>query len=172
MREWLIGQFRSHLPLKRSSDRKCRLKVRCLFVMDYCDISSKVVSLKVYCLHSMWPIWVRFGDPDHDRVLRTKTWSCAKMTWSSWPGHTCSSIWEPRFSLGSRSWSTISNGSRWKKNQFWTVIFMKTDACQGWVLGKRYKIYLKPSNNFKRLMVAFLLDVNIWFTGLKCCDVT
>ena len=26
---------------------------------------------------------VRFGDPDHDRVLRTKTWSGAKTTWSS-----------------------------------------------------------------------------------------
>ena len=26
---------------------------------------------------------VRFGDPDHDRVLRTKKWSDAKTTWSS-----------------------------------------------------------------------------------------
>ena len=26
---------------------------------------------------------VRFGDPDHDRVLRTETWSGAKTTWSS-----------------------------------------------------------------------------------------
>ena len=26
---------------------------------------------------------VRFGDPDHDQVLRTKTWSCTKTTWSS-----------------------------------------------------------------------------------------
>ena len=44
MREWLIGQFRSHLPLKH-------LKVGRLFVMDYCENSSKVVSLKVHCLH-------------------------------------------------------------------------------------------------------------------------
>ena len=28
-------------------------------------------------------VWVRFGDPDHDRVLRTETWSGAKTTWSS-----------------------------------------------------------------------------------------
>ena len=26
---------------------------------------------------------VRFGDPDHDRALRTKTWSGSKTTWSS-----------------------------------------------------------------------------------------
>ena len=54
-------------------------------------------------------IRVRFGDPDHDQVLRTKTWSGAKPTWSSWPGHTCSWIWEPSFSLSSGSRSTISN---------------------------------------------------------------
>ena len=41
MREWLIGQFRSHLPLKH-------LKVGRLFVMDYYENLSK---LKVHCLH-------------------------------------------------------------------------------------------------------------------------
>ena len=56
MREWLIGQFESHLPLKRSSERKCCLKVSCLFVMGYCDNSSKVVDLKEYCLHCTGPI--------------------------------------------------------------------------------------------------------------------
>ena len=44
MREWLIDQFRSHLPLKH-------LKVGRLFVMDYCENLSKVVNLKVHCLH-------------------------------------------------------------------------------------------------------------------------
>ena len=56
MREWLIGQFRSHLPLKRSSERKCCLKVGRLFVMDYCENLSKVVNLKVHCLHCTGPI--------------------------------------------------------------------------------------------------------------------
>ena len=27
------------------------------------------------------------ANPDHDRVLGTKTWSCTKMTWFSLPGH-------------------------------------------------------------------------------------
>ena len=32
---------------------------------------------------------------------------------------------------------------------------MKPHACVCWVLGIRYKIFLNPSNNFKRVMVAF-----------------
>ena len=50
MRKWLIGQFYC------SSERKCRLKVGCLFVMGCCDNSPKVVSLKEYCLHCTGPI--------------------------------------------------------------------------------------------------------------------
>ena len=46
-------------------------------------------------------------------------------------------------------------------NQCRTVIFMKTHVCVCLVLGIRYKINLNTSINFKRLMVAFLLDVNI-----------
>ena len=66
-----------------------------------------------------------FGIPDHDPVQRTKTLFCAKSTWSSWFGHTCNWILELSFSLGSWSWSLISNGLRQKV----PVIFLKTHAC-------------------------------------------
>ena len=39
--------------------------------------SGNIMNVKSYNLR------VRFGDPDHDRVMRTKTWSGAKTTWSS-----------------------------------------------------------------------------------------
>ena len=102
-------------------------------------------------------------------VLKTKTWSCAKTTWSSWPSW--SWIWE------FFTWFSVLHGHRslmagGKKVPIFTIIFMKTHACVCWVLGIRYKIDLNPSKNFKWLMVPFLLDVNIWFTSLKWCDVT
>ena len=103
---------------------------------------------------------MRFGDPGHDRVLRTKTWSGAKRLG---PHDLVTPV--PRFEnrvfhlvLGPGQRSLTAGG---KKNKFWKVIFMKTHDCEDCVLGMRYKIYLNPSNNFKRLMVAFLLDVNI-----------
>ena len=90
-------------------------------------------------------IGVRFGDPDHDQVLRTKTWSGAKTTWSP-------DLITPVPRFENRIFHLVlGNGQRSltpevKKNQFWTVIFMKAHAC---VLGIRYKIVLKASNNLK-----------------------
>ena len=85
-------------------------------IFNLLNVASKHARIIKIAVFSIWErphrklmLRVRFGDPDHDQVLRTKTWSGAKTTWSSWPGHTCSSIWEASFSLGSWSWSMISN---------------------------------------------------------------
>ena len=89
---------------------------------------------------------MRFGDPDHDRVLRTKTWSGAKTTWSHL-------FLDLRTGPGQQS---LKAGG--KKEPILDSDFYE-NACEDGVPGIRYKIGLNPSNTFKRLNVAFLLDV-------------
>ena len=66
------------------------------------------------------PIWVRFGDPDHDRALKRLG-----------PHDQVTPV--PRFENGVFH-LVLGPGQRYltpevKKNQFWRVIFMKTHAC-------------------------------------------